>query len=44
MGKWFGLRLDVRDHILEQEALGVSQIVNDIVTTGGFSVFLPFSG
>jgi outer membrane beta-barrel protein len=44
IGKWFGLRFDVRDHILEQEALGVSQIVNDIVTTAGFSVFLPFSG
>jgi len=44
IGKWFGLRLDVRDHILEQETLGVSQIVNDIVTTAGFSVFLPFSG
>ncbi len=44
IGKWFGLRLDVRDHILQEEALGVSQIVNDIVATGGFSVFLPFSG
>jgi outer membrane beta-barrel protein len=44
IGKWFGLRLDVRDHVLSQEILGVSQIVNDIVTTAGFSVFLPFSG
>src|SRR5579859_5013166 len=44
IGKWFGIRLDVRDHILQEEALGVSQIVNDIVATGGFSVFLPFSG
>jgi outer membrane beta-barrel protein len=44
IGKWFGVRLDVRDHILQQEALGISQIVNDIVATGGFSVFLPFSG
>jgi outer membrane beta-barrel protein len=44
LGKWFGLRLDVRDHVLSQEVLGVSQIVNDIVATGGFSVFIPFSG
>ena len=44
IGQWFGLRLDVRDHVLSQEILGVSQIVNDIVTTAGFSVFLPFSG
>jgi outer membrane beta-barrel protein len=44
IGKWFGLRLDVRDHILEQQILGVGQIVNDIVATGGFSVFIPFSG
>jgi hypothetical protein len=38
------VRLDVRDHILQEQALGVSQIVNDIVATGGVSVFLPFSG
>jgi outer membrane beta-barrel protein len=44
IGKWFGLRLDVRDHVLSQEVLGVSQIVNDVVATGGFSVFIPFSG
>jgi outer membrane beta-barrel protein len=44
IGKWFGVRLDVRDHILQEQALGVSQIVNDILATGGISVFLPFSG
>jgi outer membrane beta-barrel protein len=44
IAKWLGFRLDVRDHVLEQEILGVSQIVNDIVATGGFSVFIPFSG
>ena len=43
-GKWFGFRFDVRDHVHEQQLLGVSQIVNDIVATGGFSVFIPFSG
>jgi outer membrane beta-barrel protein len=42
VGKWLGIRLDVRDHVLQQEVLGVSQIVNDIVATGGVSVFLPF--
>src|SRR5258707_1387080 len=44
IGKWFGLRLDVRDHILQQEALGVGQIVNDIVATGGVIEFLPLLG
>jgi outer membrane beta-barrel protein len=44
IGQWFGIRFDVRDHVLSQQVLGVSQIVNDIVATGGFSVFIPFSG
>jgi len=44
VGKWFAVRLDVRDHVLSQELLGVSQIVSDVVATGGFSVFIPFSG
>jgi outer membrane beta-barrel protein len=43
VGQWLGIRLDVRDHVLTQELLGVSQVVNDIVATGGLSVFLPFS-
>jgi outer membrane beta-barrel protein len=44
LAQWFGLRFDVRDHVHRAELLGVEQIVNDIVATGGFSVFLPFSG
>jgi outer membrane beta-barrel protein len=44
LAQWFGLRFDVRDHVHRAELLGVEQIVNDIVATGGFSVFLPLSG
>jgi outer membrane beta-barrel protein len=39
---WFALRLDVRDHVLNQELLGESRIVNNLVTTLGVSMFLPF--
>lgn len=42
--KWLGFRVDVRDHVLQQQVLGVDQIVNDVLATGGLSVFLPFSG
>ncbi len=43
--EWLALRLDVRDHVRAQQRvqLGVEQIVNDISTMGGLSVFLPFS-
>jgi outer membrane beta-barrel protein len=41
-GDWFGLRLDLRDQVLSQELLGVSNIVNNLAATLGFSVFLPF--
>jgi outer membrane beta-barrel protein len=41
-GEWFALRLDVRDHVLSQELLGVSEVVNNLAATLGFSVFLPF--
>jgi outer membrane beta-barrel protein len=39
---WFAVRLDVRDHLLNQELLGESRIVNNLVTTLGVSTFLPF--
>lgn len=41
-GKWFALRFDLRDHILREVLLGEEHLVNDIVATGGFSVFVPF--
>jgi outer membrane beta-barrel protein len=42
-GEWFSLRVDVRDHVMAQELLGHSQIVNNLAATLGLSVFLPFS-
>lgn len=41
-GDWFSLRIDVRDQVLKQEVLGESRLVNNIATTAGFSMFLPF--
>jgi len=41
-GQWFALRLDLRDQLLSQELLGISQVVNNLAATLGFSVFLPF--
>lgn len=41
-GEWFAVRFDVRDHVLRQELLGESRIVNNLAATLGFSVFLPF--
>jgi len=39
---WLGLRMDVRDNVLQQELLGESRLVNNIVATLGLSVFIPF--
>jgi outer membrane beta-barrel protein len=41
-GSWFALRIDVRDHVLRQELIGSSEIVNNLTATLGASVFLPF--
>ncbi len=41
-GKWFALRLDVRDHILQQQLIGEQHLVNDVLITLGMSVFIPF--
>lgn len=41
-GDWFALRLDLRDHVMSQELLGVSEVVNNLAATLGFSIFLPF--
>ncbi|MFO0671314.1 MAG: outer membrane beta-barrel domain-containing protein [Polyangiaceae bacterium] len=41
-GKWFAVRLDLRDHVLREVLLGEEHLVNDVVATGGISVFIPF--
>jgi outer membrane beta-barrel protein len=43
-GKWFAIRLDVRDRILKQALVGEEKLVNDISITIGPSIFFPFSG
>jgi outer membrane beta-barrel protein len=43
-GKWFALRFDVRDHILKESLIGEEHLVNDILVTGGASIFFPFGG
>jgi outer membrane beta-barrel protein len=43
LSSWFAIRLDVRDNVMQQELLGESVIVNNLVGTGGFSIFFPFS-
>ncbi|MDB4972059.1 MAG: hypothetical protein JWN48_400 [Myxococcaceae bacterium] len=40
---WLAVRFDVRDQIANQELLGESRIVNNVVATLGLSMFLPFS-
>ncbi len=43
-GKWFAVRLDVRDHLLKETLIGEEHLVNDILVTGGVSIFFPFGG
>ncbi len=43
-GKWFALRGDVRDHVLEESLVGDEHIVNDVIVTLGASIFIPFGG
>ena len=40
---WFALRVDLRDQLLNQELLGESRIVNNLLAMFGMSVFLPFA-
>jgi outer membrane beta-barrel protein len=44
LASWLALRFDVRDHLLSQKVLDDTRIVNDIVVTGGLSIFFPFRG
>jgi outer membrane beta-barrel protein len=41
LGKAFAFRLDVRDHVFQQQLLSESLVVNDISATLGLSLFLP---
>ena len=41
--EWFALRMDVRDHVLSQELLGVSGVVHNLAATLGLSVLVPFT-
>jgi outer membrane beta-barrel protein len=43
-GKWFALRFDIRDHVLQEALVGESHLVNDVVITFGPSIFFPFGG
>ncbi len=43
-GKWFAIRMDLRDHVLSQQLVGEEHIVNDLLFTAGFSMFIPFGG
>ena len=39
---WLGVRLDLRDQLFNQELLGTSRLVNNVVIASGLSVFIPF--
>jgi outer membrane beta-barrel protein len=41
LGRAFAFRLDVRDHVFQQQLLSESFVVNDITATLGLSLFLP---
>jgi len=44
LAQWMVLRFDIRDHVHSQRApLGVEEVVNDVTTTGGLSLMLPFT-
>jgi outer membrane beta-barrel protein len=43
-GKWFAVRADLRDHVLQEALVGDEHIVNDVIFTLGMSVFVPFGG
>ena len=41
LGRAWAFRLDVRDHVFQQQLLAESFVVNDITATLGLSLFLP---
>lgn len=44
LASWFALRFDARDHLFSQKVLDDTRLVNDIIVTGGLSIFFPFKG
>jgi outer membrane beta-barrel protein len=44
LAQWMLLRFDIRDNVHSLRApLGVEEVVNDVMTLGGLSVFFPFT-
>ena len=43
LNNWFAVRFDVRDHVLSESLVGEEHLVNDVVATGGISIFFPFT-
>jgi len=44
LAQWMLLRFDIRDNVHSVRApLGVEEVVNDVTTLGGLSVFFPFT-
>jgi len=44
LAQWMLLRFDIRDNVHSLRApLGVEEVVNDVTTLGGLSVFFPFT-
>ena len=43
IGEALALRIDLRNHVFQQELLDENFLVNDLSLTAGLSVFLPFS-
>jgi len=41
LNKWVALRLDIRDYLMLQEAIGVQRVSNNLVGMLGLSLFLP---
>src|SRR5262249_18542423 len=43
-GRWFSVRSDSPNHILRETLIGEEPLVNDLVVTGGISIWFPFGG
>jgi outer membrane beta-barrel protein len=44
LNRWLAVRLDVRDHLSQQELVGENHLVNNVAVTLGISAFFPFKG
>ena len=43
LGHIFAIRFDVRDHVFRQQLLSQVMLVNDLTTTIGVSMYVPFT-